>query len=289
MVIVTPPGFWFVAVMVVTPLPSVAQVRDARLPGGAPPGQTATVFAPGLVSGAAQEYGLTVNQDWSEIFFTRQPRSGGRPVIMTSRRAGETWSPATPASFSGHYVDMHPWMTPDGNRLYFVSRRPCPGAQQALNVWFVERSAAGWSTPQSLGSPVTDQTVHAPSVGGSGTIYATGLLQLRYVGGRYMAAEPLTPDIQGRNPAISPDEDFLVFSARRSEGYGSDDLYVVFRQPDGTWGDPRNLGPAVNTEHVEGSPTLSSDGRVLFFSRLADIWWVDAAVIDAVRSGPQGR
>jgi len=104
-----------------------------------------------------------------------------------------------------------------------------------------------------------------------------------------MAAEPLTPDIQGRNPAISPDEDFLVFSARRSEGYGGDDLYVVFRQPDGTWGDPRNLGPAVNTEHVEGSPTLSSDGRVLFFSRLADIWWVDAAVIDAGRTGPQER
>jgi len=259
---------------------------DARLPGGVPPGLEAAVFAPGLVSSAAHEFGFTVNQDWSEFYFTRL--SGGQSVILTSRRTGETWSPATPAPFSGQYVDEHPWMVPGGDRLYFVSRRPCPGAQQALNVWLVERAAGGWTAPRSLGSPVTDQTVHAPSLGASGTMYASGLIQLRQAGGRYLPAERLTPDVSGSTPAVSPDEDFLVYGAQRSDGFGGHDLYVVFRQPDGSWGDPRNLGSTVNTEHVESSPTLSSDGRFLFFSRRQDIWWVDAAVIDAVRRGQQG-
>lgn len=257
------------------------QVQDALLPGGSPPGMTATVFAPGLVSSPAQEYGLTVDEDWSEIYFTRL--SGEQSMIMTVHRVGESWSSATQASFSGQYIDAHPWLAAGGNRLYFVSRRPCPGARQALNVWFVERSVDGWSNPRSLGSPVTDQTVHAPTVGASGTIYATGLIQLRRSEGQYLPAERLTPDISGSHPAISPHEDFIVFSARRADGFGGNDLYVVFRQTDESWSGPVNLGPSVNSDRVESSPTLSSDGRVLFFSRQEDIWWVNAAVVDAVR------
>ncbi len=104
------------------------QMQDAFLPGGEPPGTTPTVFAPGLVASAAHEYGLTVDQDWSEIYFTRS--SGEQSVIMTIRREGESWSSATPASFSGQHIDAHPWLAPGGRRLYFVSRRPCPGARR---------------------------------------------------------------------------------------------------------------------------------------------------------------
>jgi hypothetical protein len=48
-------------------------------------------------------------------------------------------------------------------------------------------------------------------------------------------------------------------------------------------GEPQNLGPGVNTEHIEGSPTLSLDGRFLFFSRHQDIWWVSTEVIEKLR------
>ena len=262
------------------------------LPGGSPPGTPASVFAPGLVSDTEQEYGVAVTEDWSEIYFTRL--SGEQSVIMKTRRTGATWSLPIPASFSGQHNDSHPWLVPAGDKLYFVSRRPCPGAQQALNVWVVERSAEGWTAPRSLGSPVTDQTVHAPSVSESGAIYATGLMRLRHSGGQYLAAEPLTPDVDGSHPAVAPDESFVVFSARRAGALGGTDLYVVFQQPDDSWTDPANLGPNVNTDRAESSPTLSSDGRFLFFSRQEDIWWVDAAVIDAVRPdrvrrGLQGR
>ncbi len=261
--------------------PAMAQIQVAMLPGGASPGMSASVFARDLVSTTAQEYGVTANKHWSEIYFTRV--RGEQSVIMTSHRNGETWSSAAPASFSGQYNDSHPWLSPDGERLYFVSRRPGPGPSEALNVWVVERSPEGWTSPFTLGSPVTDQTVHAPSVSGSGTIYATGLIQLRNVGGQYSPAERLTPDITGSHPTVAPEEDFLVFSARRQGGFGGKDLYVIFRQPDHSWTNPQNLGTDVNTSRGESSPTLSSDGRFLFFSRDGNVWWVDSAVIEAFR------
>jgi hypothetical protein len=45
-----------------------------------------------------------------------------------------------------------------------------------------------------------------------------------------------------------------------------------------------NLGPAVNTDKPESSPTFSSDGRFIFFTRETDIYRVSAKVMEALRS-----
>lgn len=246
-----------------------------------PPDSTAEVFLPDIVSGPAQEYGLTVTEDWSEIYFTRD--EGGRPTILRMSCTNDGLDLPVAAPFSGRYIDGHPSLLPGGHQMVFVSRRPCPGASQALNPWIVERTESGWSAPQSLGKPIIDQTVHAPSFSSLGTIFASGIIRFRPSEEGYLPAERLSPDIEGYAPAIAADESFLVFSIRRSDGFGGTDLYVAFAASDGSWSEPRNLGARVNTEHVEGSPTLSLDGRYLFFSRHEDIWWVSTEAIDRLR------
>ena len=80
------------------------------------------------------------------------------------------------------------------------------------------------------------------------------------------------------DPFIAPDQSWLIFASERPGGYGAADLYVSFRRPDGTWGEPKNLGPSVNTAGSEYTPMLSPDGRYLFFTRGRfgdDIYWVD--------------
>ena len=272
-----------IAAIVLGAAPSWAQNAEP-FPGQSPPGLTAEVFLPGIVSGPAQEYGLAVTRDWSEAYFTRL--EGESSSIMWMRRSDRGWSTPTPATFSDSDNDSHPWLSPDGSRIFFVSRRPCPGASQAMNLWVAERTDDGWGAAYSPGPPVTDQTMHAPSVAASGTLYATGIIRLRPVANGYGAAERLSPDIRGGHPAVAPDESFLVFSARRAGGLGGADLYVTFARPGGTWSAPVNLGPGVNTESVESSPTLSTDGRFLFFSRHDDIWWVDSSIIEALRQEP---
>ena len=133
---------------------------------------------------------------------------------------------------------------------------------------------------------MTNQTMHAPSVAGDGTVYVTGVLRFRPEGAGYRAGEQLAPHVSGSHPAIALDQSYLVYSARRSGGLGGKDLYVVFATGNGTWTGPVNLGPRVNSPQGESSPTLSPDGRALFFSRGDNVWWISTRVIEDAR--PEG-
>lgn len=64
---------------------------------------------------------------------------------------------------------------------------------------------------------------------------------------------------------ISPDGKYLFFTGcNRPEGLGSCDIYVSRREDD-RWGKPYNLGPPINTSGWEAQPSLSADGRSLYF------------------------
>jgi len=65
---------------------------------------------------------------------------------------------------------------------------------------------------------------------------------------------------------ISQDGDWLIFAGNfPSAGYGNFDLYISYQTPQG-WSEPINLGPQINTEFWESSPSLSSDKSTLYFS-----------------------
>lgn len=50
------------------------------------------------------------------------------------------------------------------------------------------------------------------------------------------------------------------------KGYGSCDLFFT-RKYGNSWSQPQNLGPPVNTSHWESQPSLSSDGKSVYFIR----------------------
>jgi outer membrane protein OmpA-like peptidoglycan-associated protein/tetratricopeptide (TPR) repeat protein len=65
---------------------------------------------------------------------------------------------------------------------------------------------------------------------------------------------------------ISQDGDWLIFAGNfPSNGFGNFDLYISYQTPQG-WSEPINLGPQINTEFWESSPSLSSDKNTLYFS-----------------------
>jgi len=68
------------------------------------------------------------------------------------------------------------------------------------------------------------------------------------------------------HPALSPDNSTLYFSSNMDGGYGQSDIYMVSIKDDGTFGDPQNLGPKVNTEGRESFPFLDEEGRLFFSS-----------------------
>jgi hypothetical protein len=68
--------------------------------------------------------------------------------------------------------------------------------------------------------------------------------------------------------SISADGLSFYFDSERPGGFGSRDIWVTTRATvSDPWGPPVNLGPPISTTISDFSPSLSADGRVLFFSR----------------------
>ncbi|MDE5743304.1 MAG: hypothetical protein K2H62_03015, partial [Bacteroidales bacterium] len=77
--------------------------------------------------------------------------------------------------------------------------------------------------------------------------------------------EPVNSDGNEGAQSISADGRYLYFAGcGREDGRGSCDIYVCVKNGD-HWGKPINLGYPVNTEAWESQPSISSDGRTLYF------------------------
>lgn len=68
------------------------------------------------------------------------------------------------------------------------------------------------------------------------------------------------------NCSLSKDGRTLYFSSNRQDGYGGLDIYQSKLTPEGTWGEPKNLGNKINTPLLEDNPFLTEDDKKLFFS-----------------------
>ena len=68
------------------------------------------------------------------------------------------------------------------------------------------------------------------------------------------------------HPALSPDGTRLYFASDMKGTLGQSDLFVVDIHPDGGYGEPRNLGPDINTEARETFPFVSKNNQLYFSS-----------------------
>ena len=89
------------------------------------------------------------------------------------------------------------------------------------------------------------------------------------------------------DPYIAPDESFLIFCSTKPEGMGRDDLYISFRDQNGNWCPPVNMGDRFNSPDSENRPYVTNDGRFLFYASSRrgnrDIYWVDAKIIEELK------
>ena len=85
--------------------------------------------------------------------------------------------------------------------------------------------------------------------------------------GQYQPPQRLAlgdPAAHELDPAIAPDQSFIVFDANYAGKDQPDRLYIAFREGD-AWSKPIDLGDAVNRYEPWGSH-LGPDGRTLYFT-----------------------
>ncbi|CAM5624571.1 TolB family protein [Rhodanobacter lindaniclasticus] len=249
------------------------------------------LVAPGVISTGLQETSVALTPDGNTLYFMRSDVAEADDTIMVSRRAGGRWSMPRVATFSGQWHDSEPTLSPDGQRLYFVSNRP-PRAGAApvtatmngrsftgKNLWYVEQQADGaWSAPIHVDGALNDGAmIYNPSVAANGDIYFSahradsGKAYQIYVARDHGHAAPERLPLgdlahNRMDPAIDPAGRFLLYAGDEGDTLGRADIYIVFRQPNGGWGKPEHLDGDVNSRALENAPSLSPAFGELFVS-----------------------
>ena len=134
-------------------------------------------------------------------------------------------------------------------------------------------------TPQQMGDSINSTDLeYFPSltIDGSKMIFTRRInndedfYESDLINGHWSKAKPLSGKVNTNlnegAQNISQDGQLLVFTGcNYPEGLGSCDLYFSIRTNNG-WSEPQNLGPVVNTDLWESSPSLSPDKKDLYFA-----------------------
>jgi len=120
-----------------------------------------------------------------------------------------------------------PSLTADDSTLTFTTSNRKTNSQEDL--FFSIRKGGKWQNAIKIGSPIN------------------------------------TPRSEGAQ-SISADGKTMVFTAcLRPDGYGSCDLYIS-KKKGNKWSTPVNMGPPINGKYKESQPSLSSDGKKVYFA-----------------------
>jgi outer membrane protein OmpA-like peptidoglycan-associated protein/tetratricopeptide (TPR) repeat protein len=134
---------------------------------------------------------------------------------------------------NSHKMEYFPSISADGLTLVFTHRDPHSEDRGDEDFWFTTRDSV--NAPWKIAAPVGGQ---------------------------------LNTRLNEGAQSISASGNVIFFAAcERPEGMGSCDIYASFLQGNNTYSKPFNLGPNVNSAMWESQPSISSDGKTLYFVR----------------------
>ena len=295
--------------------------------GQTPPGPEPEIFAPGVVSTGLSELNSVFTPDGKEFYYAVD--IGLDWVILMTAEIDGVWSEPEVVSFTRGHSGVDLCITNDGQRLFYCSNRSRIGGtdpEDNHDIWYVDRMEdGGWSEPTNLAAVNSDASEFYPSLTDEGTLYflsrreggvgGSDIYRSRLVSGQYQEPENIGPIVNSPgnegDAFIAADESFLIFNSRgHKAGPGDGSLFISYRNAEGTWSPPQNLGSVMTADRSDFCPMLSPDGKYFFFSsarpRLenavglvtwaslheaqsrpgnggTDVYWVDVGFIDKLR------
>ncbi|RQP19331.1 MAG: tetratricopeptide repeat protein [Parapedobacter sp.] len=176
------------------------------------------------------EYFPRLTADYQTIIFTRKEHNREN-FYESTRDSSGAWRSASLLQGdinSELYNEGAHCISPDGKYLFFTGCNR-PDGLGSCDIYVSRREDNRWGTPHNLGAPVNSGGWEA-------------------------------------QPALAADGRTLYFVSNRRGGQGGYDIWKSVLQSNGQWGQPQNLGPAINTPYDESSPYIHADNRTLYFA-----------------------
>ena len=175
-----------------------------------------------------------------------------------------------------------PALSADGSTLIFTRSKKVAGFRNE-DFYLSYHNTDNWQLAENLGTPInTDQNEGAQCITADGkTLYFTAcsrndsygrcdIYQSNFVNDKWTDPVNLGAQINTENwesqPAISADGRQLFFVSNRSGGIGGKDIWVAYKNNDGSWTKAKNLGKEINTSKDDISPFLHWDNQTLYFA-----------------------
>lgn len=211
-------------------------------------------------------------------------------VVLAQALSAQPLNTSAFVKTNSQYDELNPLISPDGKILYVtIANHPenLGGRKDPGDIWYaVMQEDNTWSTPMHAGSMINDRSFN--SIAGfssdgkdvfvmnhfdpnGGMARTQGIAVIHGTQNSWSKPENISiPYFQHKGGALSgflsPDKKHFVFSAETYGSRGVEDIYITQRDSQGKWSAPKNLGSKINTQFQELSPSLSYDGKTLFFS-----------------------
>ncbi len=182
------------------------------------------------------------------------------------------------------YDDLVPVISPDGTTLY-ISRIYSPGNMGGVDdysdIYRSKLENNRWSPAVNIRNPLNNADPNSVcSVSPAGNFL---LLMNDYSDGNAAVSGTVWLGNEWKKPIglsiknyynkaedneffLANDNKTLLMAVQRDDTHGKKDIYVSFYQGDLNFSEPLNLGPVVNTDEIETSPFLASDGISLYYA-----------------------
>jgi len=201
------------------------------------------------------------------------------PFVAEREHLGENIN--TPAD------ENKPIISPDGKTLYFTRAfypENVRGVKDELDIWYSTQRSNAWKLAENIGAPLNDKKpngVSSVSPDGNtlllintyrrrGTITSRTSISNRTKDGWSTPEMQVIDDYYNYSPFedyfLASNGQILITAMERSDTYGELDLYICFKEDNGDWSVPINLGPDINTPSQDFSPFLAPDSKTLFFA-----------------------
>ena len=269
--------------------------------GQTSPGDSAVIFAPGIISlPGRNEINITFSPDGSEVYYSAVNSDGSDEGVYYKKRVNKTWTEQVKEPIFDGF--RFPRFSAGGNKLYFTKYN---NDNTVSHIWGSERTTGGWSSPQILAAPVNSTASDAGyTETADSIIYISSTRPGGFGNGDIWCIRPMSGQAENLgsfvnsaagdyDPCIARDGSYLIFGSERPGGYGNQDLYVSFKKGNQGWTKPVNMeacGAGINLAQYSAiEPSLSPDGKYLFFNRhnwtgvTPDIYWVSTNVIDKLK------
>ncbi|HET6991081.1 MAG TPA: hypothetical protein VFJ43_07145, partial [Bacteroidia bacterium] len=183
-----------------------------------------------------------------------------------------------------------PFVPSDESFIVYNTKRPDDGnLRQAdgsyfSSVFISRESEGGFLKGKNIGAPIATDDGNVEVVGmsangnylllyydnsmGTGDIFISEYDKTKSTYKKPVRLDETINTAKGYEIAatITNDGNTIYFASDRAGGFGGIDLYVSKRLPNGKFGPAQNLGAEINSDADEDFPSLSPDGKTLFFS-----------------------